>query len=57
MVAGDSGLGKSTCVNCLFLSDLYSNRKIPAVQERKNKTTEIEKTTKDIVEKGVKVRL
>ena len=34
MVVGDSGLGKSTLVNSLFLSDLYSDRKIPSVDER-----------------------
>nr|CAD7200792.1 unnamed protein product [Timema douglasi] len=29
MVVGESGLGKSTLVNSLFLSDLYKDRKIP----------------------------
>ena len=57
MVVGESGLGKSTCVNSLFLSDLYANRKIPPVEERVTKTTEIEKTTMEIEEKGVKVRM
>ena len=55
MVVGESGLGKSTLVNSLFLSDLYANRKIPPVEERINKTIEIEKTTMEIEEKGVKV--
>ena len=55
MVVGESGLGKSTLVNSLFLSDLYSNRKIPPVDERVERTTEIEKTTMEIEEKGVKV--
>ena len=31
MVVGESGLGKSTLVNSLFLSDLYKDRKIPDV--------------------------
>ena len=57
MVVGESGLGKSTLVNSLFLSDLYSNRKIPPVDERAGRTTEIEKTTMEIEEKGVKVIL
>ena len=57
MVVGESGLGKSTLVNSLFLSDLYSNRKIPPAEERINRTTEIEKTTMEIEEKGVKVRV
>ncbi|XP_061558211.1 uncharacterized protein LOC133415803 isoform X11 [Phycodurus eques] len=29
MVAGESGLGKSTLINGLFLTDLYKDRKIP----------------------------
>jgi len=57
MVVGESGLGKSTLVDSLFLSDLYANRKIPPVEERVNRTTEIEKTTMEIEEKGVKLRL
>lgn len=28
MVAGESGLGKSTLVNSLFLTDLYKDRKL-----------------------------
>jgi len=57
MVVGESGLGKSTLVNSLFLSDLYSNRKMPSAEERVNRTTDIEKTTMEIEEKGVKLRL
>ena len=52
MVVGESGLGKSTLVNNLFLSDLYSNRKMPSAEERVTRTTEIEKTTMEIEEKG-----
>lgn len=32
MVVGESGLGKSTLINSLFLGDLYKNRKISDVQ-------------------------
>lgn len=32
MVAGESGLGKSTLVNTLFLADLYQDRVIPPVE-------------------------
>uniref|UniRef100_A0A8C5H196 Septin-5-like n=1 Tax=Gouania willdenowi TaxID=441366 RepID=A0A8C5H196_GOUWI len=28
MVAGESGLGKSTLINSLFLTDLYKDRKV-----------------------------
>lgn len=57
MVVGESGLGKSTLVNSLFLTDLYRNRTLHPVQDRISKTTEIEKTTLDIEEAGVKLRL
>ena len=57
MVVGEAGLGKSTLVNSLFLSDLYTDRKIHPVDERLKKTVEIQKTTMEIEEKGVKLRL
>ncbi|XP_014259056.1 septin-2 isoform X2 [Cimex lectularius] len=57
MVVGESGLGKSTLINSLFLSDLYKDRKIPDAAERVEKTTCIEKKTMDIEERGVKLRL
>ncbi|XP_076265828.1 septin 4 isoform X2 [Rhynchophorus ferrugineus] len=57
MVVGESGLGKSTLINSLFLEDLYKNRKIPDVNERTHKTTTIEKKTMEIEERGVRVRL
>jgi len=57
MVVGESGLGKSTLVNSLFLTDLYRNRTLYPAQDRLSKTTEIEKTTLDIEEAGVKLRL
>lgn len=57
MVVGESGLGKSTLINSLFLSNLYKDRKIPDVNERITKTTTIERKTMDIEERGVKLRL
>lgn len=57
MVVGESGLGKSTLVNSLFLSDLYKDRRIPEAIDRVEKTTTIEKKTMDIEERGVKLRL
>jgi len=57
MVVGESGLGKSTLINSLFLSDLYKDRKVPDAAERLQKTTTIEKKTMDIEERGVKLRL
>ncbi|KAG8306153.1 Septin-4 [Homalodisca vitripennis] len=57
MVVGEAGLGKSTLVNSLFLSDLYKDRTISTASDRINKTTSIEKKSMDIEERGVKLRL
>uniref|UniRef100_A0A8C4JHA7 Septin 4 n=8 Tax=Palaeognathae TaxID=8783 RepID=A0A8C4JHA7_DRONO len=57
MVAGESGLGKSTLVNSLFLTDMYKDRKLLNAEERITQTVEITKHVVDIEEKGVKLRL
>ncbi|KAL2094585.1 hypothetical protein ACEWY4_009304 [Coilia grayii] len=57
MVAGESGLGKSTLVNSLFLTDLYKDRKVLNAEERISQTVQITKHTVSIEEKGVKLRL
>ncbi|XP_077167915.1 septin-4 isoform X2 [Paroedura picta] len=57
MVAGEAGLGKSTLVNSLFLTDLYKDRKLLNAEERIMQTVEITKHVVDIEEKGVKLRL
>uniref|UniRef100_A0A671LG10 Septin-5 n=1 Tax=Sinocyclocheilus anshuiensis TaxID=1608454 RepID=A0A671LG10_9TELE len=57
MVAGESGLGKSTLINSLFLTDLYKDRKLLNAEERISQTVEIIKHTADIEEKGVKLKL
>ncbi|XP_053735079.1 septin-5-like isoform X4 [Synchiropus splendidus] len=56
-VAGESGLGKSTLVNSLFLTDLHKDRKLLNAEERIQQTVEITKHTVDIEEKGVKLKL
>lgn len=57
MVVGENGLGKSTLIESLFLSDLYPDRVVPTAEERMKKTTEVEVKTVDIVERGVKLSL
>ncbi|XP_013872344.1 septin 4a isoform X2 [Austrofundulus limnaeus] len=57
MVAGESGLGKSTLINSLFLTDIYKDRKVPNAEERICQTLGITKHTIGIEEKGIKLRL
>uniref|UniRef100_H3C7S2 Septin n=1 Tax=Tetraodon nigroviridis TaxID=99883 RepID=H3C7S2_TETNG len=57
VAAGESGMGKSTLINSLFLTDLYRDRKLLNAEERINQTVEITKHTVDIEEKGVKLKL
>uniref|UniRef100_A0A8C1R205 Zgc:162239 n=1 Tax=Cyprinus carpio TaxID=7962 RepID=A0A8C1R205_CYPCA len=54
MVVGESGLGKSTLVNSLFHTNLYMDRCMP---EKIARTVSITKSTLDIVEEGVNLRL
>uniref|UniRef100_A0A8C6XP73 Septin-type G domain-containing protein n=1 Tax=Naja naja TaxID=35670 RepID=A0A8C6XP73_NAJNA len=57
MVVGESGLGKSTLINSLFLTDLYPERYIPGAGEKIERTVQIEASTVEIEERGVKLRL
>ncbi|KAH3889700.1 hypothetical protein DPMN_013762 [Dreissena polymorpha] len=57
MVVGESGLGKSTLVNSLFLTDLYPERHIPSALEKVKQTVKIDASTVEIEERGVKLRL
>ncbi|XP_037089199.1 septin-2-like [Pollicipes pollicipes] len=57
MVVGESGLGKSTLVNSLFLTDLYPERQVPAASDVTKRTVKIEASTVEIEERGVKLRL
>lgn len=54
---GESGLGKSTLINSLFLTDLYPERVIPGAAEKIERTVQIEASTVEIEERGVKLRL
>ncbi|XP_052072564.1 septin-2B-like isoform X2 [Mytilus californianus] len=57
MVVGESGLGKSTLVNSLFLTDLYPERQIHSAAEKIKQTVKIDASTVEIEERGVKLRL
>lgn len=58
MVVGESGLGKSTLINSLFLTDLYPEKKGSAGHgDKLKKTVNIEASTVEIEERGVKLRL
>jgi len=58
MVVGESGLGKSTLINSLFLADLYPDRVVPSAAEKiDKKTMRLDASTVEIEERGVKLRL
>ncbi|XP_059167304.1 septin-2-like isoform X2 [Physella acuta] len=57
MVVGESGLGKSTLINSLFLSELYKDRELPSVNDLIERTVTIEKKQLEIEEKGVRLKL
>lgn len=57
LVVGDSGLGKSTLVNSLFMTDLYSERVLDEVTDKIEKTISITTRTAELEEKGVKLKL
>jgi septin 7 len=57
MVIGESGLGKSTFINSLFLAELYSSQEYPGTFDRKKKTTCVESTSVMLTEKNVNLKL
>lgn len=57
MVAGESGLGKSTLINSLFLTNLYEDRQVPDASARTAQTLTIERRGVEIEEGGIKVKL
>ena len=54
LVVGDSGLGKSTLVNSLFMTDLYAEKNATT---HKGKTVSITSRTAELEEKGVRLKL
>merc|ERR1712168_1250482 len=57
MVVGESGLGKSTLINSLFLTNLYPDRELPDAEAKIKQTVQIESSTVEIEERGVRLRL
>uniref|UniRef100_A0AAY5ESM1 Septin n=1 Tax=Electrophorus electricus TaxID=8005 RepID=A0AAY5ESM1_ELEEL len=56
MVVGESGLGKSTLINSLFLTDLYS-KEYPGPSQRIKKTVQVEQSKVLVKEGGVQLTL
>lgn len=56
MVVGESGLGKSTLINSMFLADLYSGE-YPGPSHRVKKTVQVDTTQVLLKEGGVQLRL
>jgi len=56
MVVGESGLGKSTLINSMFLTDLYSDTH-PGPSQRLKKTVQVETHSVLLNEKGVNLTL
>lgn len=55
LVVGDSGLGKSTLVNSLFMTNLYAEKS--QIGQLGNKTAAITSRTCELEEKGVRLKL
>lgn len=57
MVVGESGLGKSTLINSMFLSDIYNQEQHPGPSFRTKKTVAVETTKALLRENGVNLTL
>ena len=57
VVVGELGLIKSMLINLILLTDLYPERVLPGAAEKIARTLQIEASTVETEERGVKLRL
>ncbi|XP_060535497.1 septin-7 [Cylas formicarius] len=57
MVVGESGLGKSTLINSMFLTEIYNSADYPGPTQRLKKTVAVETTRVLLKENGVNLML
>ncbi|XP_066249812.1 septin-7 isoform X1 [Euwallacea similis] len=57
MVVGESGLGKSTLINSMFLTEIYNSTDYPGPTQRLKKTVAVETTRVMLKENGVNLLL
>lgn len=57
MVVGESGLGKSTLINSMFLTEIYNSTDYPGPTQRLKKTVAVETTRVMVKENGVNLLL
>lgn len=57
LVVGESGLGKTTLINSLFMTKLQQNKSLPSAVQLLDQTLSIETSSVDIDERGVRLKL